>query len=154
MSIMDFISSYWQEGLLYALLGGGLIQISPLKWNPLSWVMKQIGRALNAEVLAKVGELEEKVEGVETKLDNHITWDKEATMESNRRHILKFSEEIRGKERHTEESYHQILKDIKDYRKYCSEHPDFENNRAVHAMAYIEEEYDRCLRENDFIGRY
>ena len=48
----------------------------------------------------------------------------------------------------------QILKDIKDYKIYCSENPKFENNRAVHAIAYIEDEYDRCLRENDFIGRF
>ena len=46
MSIIDFIMKYWQEGLLYTVLGGGLIQISPLKWNPLSWVARKLGKAL------------------------------------------------------------------------------------------------------------
>lgn len=156
MSISDFFRQYWQEGLLYLFIGGGLIQISPLKWNPLSWLARKIGKALNADVLSRVDEIDKKVDEVESKLDKHIVWNKSAMMEQTRRNILKFSEELRHTEtrQHSEESFHQILKDIKDYKLYCEENPRFENNRAVHAISYIEDEYDRCLRENDFIGKF
>lgn len=151
MSIIQFIQQYWQEGLLYAVLGGGLIQISPLKWNPLSWLAKKIGRALNSEVLEKVQEVEAKVEEVDKRLENHVQWDARKKAEMQRRHILGFADELKKKEKHSQESYRQILYDIKKYNLYCQEHPDFENKMAVHAMAFIEEEYDRCLREDDFL---
>lgn len=152
MSIIDFITKYWQEGLLYAVLGGGLIQISPLKWNPLSWLAKKLGKALNSEVLEKVAEVEKKVEEVDKRLGTHEERDAVRAAEAQRRHILKFADEIKsGKNKHSQESYRQILKDIKDYNLYCADNPDFENKMAVHATSYIEESYDRCLRENDFL---
>lgn len=52
--------------------------------------------------------------------------------------------------RHTREDYIEILDVIDKYEKYCDSHKDYENNRAVHAIANIERCYDDRLKNNDF----
>lgn len=52
---------------------------------------------------------------------------------------------------HTKEHFWNILGDITTYKNYCEQHPEFENDIAVHAMAHIERIYDHCLDENSFL---
>jgi len=65
--------------------------------------------------------------------------------------ILRFSDEIRHGVRHSKEHFDQTNDDIDDYRTYCNDHPDYENNRSVQAIANIERVYQKCLQENDFL---
>lgn len=65
--------------------------------------------------------------------------------------ILSFSDEIRHNVRHSKESFDQINSDIDIYRRYCDEHPDYKNNRAVLAISNIERVYSDCLRKQDFL---
>ena len=51
---------------------------------------------------------------------------------------------------HTREDYIEILDVIDKYEKYCDSHKDYENNRAVHAIANVERCYDDRLKNNDF----
>ena len=37
------------------------------------------------------------------------------------------------------------------YEKYCDTHPDYENNRATHAVAHIKRVYDERLIKHDFL---
>ena len=68
------------------LLGGGgamlvamtLIQISPIKLDPWSAIARAIGRAINKEVLAKLGEMEETQADTRRILDDHIKVDDES----------------------------------------------------------------------------
>ena len=62
-------------GLLAAVMT--LLQIAPIKLNPWSWMAKAIGRAINGEVLAKLGQVEER-------LDKHITMDDRRTADGHR----------------------------------------------------------------------
>lgn len=65
--------------------------------------------------------------------------------------ILGFSDEVRHGVRHSKESFDQVNLDIDTYRRYCDDHPNYKNNRAVMAIANIERVYADCLREQDFL---
>ena len=48
-----------------------------------------------------------------------------------------------------DEDFNEILYNIKCYEQYCKDHPEYENNRAVHAIRHIENVYDERMEEND-----
>lgn len=65
--------------------------------------------------------------------------------------ILSFSDEIRHGVRHSKESFDQVNLDIDAYRRYCDDHKDYRNNRAVMAISNIERVYRACLEKQDFL---
>ena len=65
--------------------------------------------------------------------------------------ILQASDEMRRKLKHSEEYFIQLNDDITLYNKYCADHPEFKNNRAVHAIENINRVYSELLKTNDFL---
>lgn len=51
----------------------------------------------------------------------------------------------------TKEHFDQILDDITRYERYCADHPEYENNKAVFAIANIKRVYQKCADENIFL---
>ena len=131
--------------------GGGLvlaamtvIQITPVKLDPWSWLAKAIGKAINADVLAKLGE-------VEKRLDKHITVDDQRAADGNRTRILHFNNELVRNLKHTKEEFVEILAEIDAYEEYCRSHPEYPNNRAVIAIDNLRDVYKERLKKNDFL---
>lgn len=131
--------------------GGGLvvlaltvIQVAPVKINPWSAIAKAIGRAINAEVLAEL-------ERTRIKLDNHIKTDDERAADMHRARILRFNQELIRSIPHTREEFIEALTEIDRYQRFCREHPDYPNSRAVHAIANIGRVYDERLQKHDFL---
>ena len=129
-------------GLLAAVMT--LLQIAPIKLNPWSWMAKAIGRAINGEVLAKLGQVEER-------LDKHITMDDRRTADGHRARILHFNNELLRDIDHTKEEFSEVLAEIDAYELYCREHPEYPNNRAVLAIKNIQEVYMERLKRHDFL---
>jgi hypothetical protein len=130
--------------------GGGLlllmtfVEIAPIKVNPWSTIVKWIGRGINAEVLAEV-------KSTRARLDKHIQADDERNADDRRTRILRFNNELIRDIPHTREDFIDVLADIDVYEEYCRKHPDYKNNRAVHAIANIGRVYDERLAKHDFI---
>lgn len=141
---------------LLAYGGGGvlilltLIQVAPIKINPWSWIAKIIGRAFNAEVLKDIKDIKETQEDTRSKLEAHIKADDENRADERRTNILRFNNELIRGLPHTREEFIEILADIDVYERYCKNHPEYENNRAVHAIANIGRVYDERLKKHDF----
>lgn len=141
------------------LLGGGgamlvamtLIQISPIKLDPWSAIARAIGRAINKEVLAKLGEMEETQADTRRILDDHIKVDNERAADTHRTRILQFNNELLRDIPHTREEFIEILAEIDYYERFCKAHPDYQNNRATHAVANISRVYDDRLIKHDFL---
>lgn len=130
-----------------ALLLAGLstiVQISPLKINPWSWLGKQIGRAINGEVLNKVESMESELKDLRNTVDERAAKDA-------RTRILRFGDECLHGEKHSKEHFDQILEDIKEYEDYCHDHHDFKNNKAVLTIGSIESIYQQRLQDHDFL---
>ena len=68
-----------------------------------------------------------------------------------RTRILQFNTELLREIKHTKEDFSEILYNIDCYERYCKEHPDYQNNRAVHAIANIGRVYDERLEKHDFL---
>ena len=123
-------------GILLVLLT--LVEIAPIKINPLSALAKYVGRAMG-------------VEAIEKKLDSHIQADDERNADWHRARILQFNTELLRNILHTEEDFNEILYNIDCYERYCAEHPEYKNSRAVHAIANIGRVYDERQEKRDFL---
>ena len=147
MQVQDLV---WLAGLIAVVLTT-IIQKASKRWKPWSWLAEQFGKAVNKEMLDKQDKLEKKVDYLEEKIkDNSETDEKEKALAARRR-ILRFADEIRRRERHSEEYFNNVLEDVNSYKQYCKEHDDFENEKAVIAIKLIEETYTACIKANDFL---
>lgn len=134
------------------LAGGGglvllfltLVQIAPVKINPWSALAKIVGKAVNEDITSRL-------DGIEIKLDGHITMDDRRTADNRRAQILHFNNELLRPIEHTKEEFVEVLAKIDDYERYCEEHPDYPNNRAVLAIENIREVYKERLKKRDFL---
>ena len=130
--------------------GGGLvvlmtlIQVTPIKLNPWSWLARVIGRAINREVIDKVDALSEDVK-------SNKEADEEQWASLSRSHILRFGDELLHGMSHSKEHFDQILLDISKYERYCREHPKYLNDIANATIKHIRDTYQKCLDENNFL---
>lgn len=135
---------------LFAYGGGGLavlltvLQLAPIKVNPWSAIARWIGKAINGDVLDKLNK-------VESRLEKHISADDERDADMHRARILQFNTELLREKKHTEEDFNEIFYNINCYERYCRDHPDYQNGRAVHAIANIGRVYDDRLKKHDFL---
>ena len=138
---MDFLelNNLAQHGMigLLVILAGMIKNI----WNLIG---RTIGRSINKEVLEKVNHLSQEVDTL--KKDEELERARQA-----RQRILRFNDEILFEKRHSKEHFDEILDDIDTYEEYCRTHEDYENNKAVLAIATIREVYKDCLKTHDFL---
>lgn len=140
MSIEEIIS-YGGGTFLFLMT---LIQIAPIKMNPWSAIAKAIGKAINADVLKEL-------DTVKKDLADHVKANEVRNADEHRTRILRFNNELLRDISHTKEEFIDVLADIDFYERYCREHKDYKNNRAVHAIANISRSYDERLRRHDFL---
>lgn len=145
------------------MVGGGclvvlmtLVQVTPLKINPWSAIRKALvaigralGKVLNGAVIEKLDKLEAMQTETRQRLDEHIRVDDERNADLHRTYILRFNMELRRGMQHTDEDFNEILYNIKCYEQYCKDHPEYQNNRAVHAIKHIENAYDERMDRPD-----
>lgn len=79
------------------------------------------------------------------------TMDDRRTADSRRAQILHFNNELLRPIDHTKEEFVEVLAKIDDYERYCEEHPEYPNNRAVLAIENIREVYKERLKKRDFL---
>ena len=121
------------------------------------------------EVLHRIWNKKDKKDGLKDKLDeiikeiradigqvkdilnDHIREDRESDIRRARRDILNFNDETRRGIQHSVESFDDILEAIDAYERYCSLHPEFENNKCVLAIQNIKRVYQDRLAKNDFL---
>lgn len=125
-------------GVLAAL--SVVVEITPVKFNPISTILRWIGTKTNEELEKKVDLLSKRVDDLE-----------ESDVIDCRVRIIGFADEIRRDVRHSKESFDQVLSDIDAYEEYCDDHPKFKNNRTIEAKKLIIEKYHSCLDKNNFL---
>ena len=136
-----------------------VIEVSPIKINPWSKLAENIGKAFNKPALDKIASVEqqlkktnEKLAETNEKLDGHMANDELQKAEDARAAVLRFNNELLRNIPHTREEFFEVLQKIDIYEDYCDRHKDYENNRAVHAIANINRVYDERLAKHDFLS--
>jgi hypothetical protein len=140
LALYEMIKSYFMDGktliFIFALLS--LIQVSPLKINPWSWLLRMIRSGLG------ISELSESVK----KLTDHM--DEEDILNARRR-ILRFNDELLQDIRHSREMFDNVLDDITAYEHYCNQHKDFKNQKVTLAIENVNRVYKECMIEHSFL---
>ena len=147
MSILELFAS--GSGLLFLVLS--LVEIAPIKVNPWSAAVRWLGSMFNRDVLARLDDISRMQKDTQRRLDDHIKVDDERDADMHRAKILRFNNELLRNIPHTREEFIEILAEIDGYEAFCRAHPDYQNNRAVHAVANINRVYDERLQKHDFL---
>ena len=131
-------------GFSFLIILLGMIKIPHIEINFWGWLARKVGSAINGEVLDQVADLKKDLDELK----------KEAELErvrQARQRILRFNDEILFEKRHSKEHFDEILDDITLYERYCREHKDYENNKAILAISTIKEVYQECMDTHDFL---
>ena len=88
---------------------------------------------------------------IKKSLAAHCKTDDERYIKQCRTRILRFNDEVIRGMHHTEEHFDDVLDDITEYNRYCEEHKDFKNEKAVMAISNIQRVYKICMEEDSFL---
>ena len=131
------------RGLLSLVGSMTLVQLSPIRIDPWTWVAKKIGHAINGELLDRMDTLEKTMVSNQDKAD-------EREAKATRIRILRFGDEILHGVHHSKEHFDQTLQDITEYQQYCRDHPKFVNNMTELTSKHIMETYSACFYARNF----
>lgn len=121
-----------KTGIVVLLLS--MVEISPVKINPWSWIGEKIGKLLGIKTVS------DKVDALEKKVDeNHAT--------TIRVRILRFEDDLQLDKQVSKDSWDQVMDDIRRYELYTESHPEFKNNITIATVNHIKKEYERLLEE-------
>ena len=129
-----------------------IIQITPIELNPWTAIGRAIGRVLNADLIKELDEVKSAQNAIKKALDAHVKIDDERNADSHRARILRFNNELIQRIPHTREEFIEVLAEIDYYEHYCETHPEYKNNRAVHAIGNIGRVYNERMKEHDFLS--
>lgn len=131
MNLNDFLNNLNLGNLSFiVIMVLSLVEISPIKINPWTWLAKDLQKFLG------IADLRTQIEEYEVK--------------NARTRIIRFSDELENNVWHSEEMYRLVFDDIDRYDKYCETHPKFINNRGQAAKQHVKDNYSKCLREHKF----
>ena len=157
MNLNDFLNNLNIGNLSFiVIMVLSLVEISPIKINPWSVLIKWIAKLLGiVDLKTEMVQVRDRMDELEKKIDQMKISEEEKEQLKEalaaRRRILRFNDELLLKIKHSKEMFNDILKDITDYDNYCRTHPDFVNQRAVFAEQNVGKEYKKCMEENDFL---
>lgn len=141
-------SGFWLCILFIVL---SLVEISPIKINPWTWLGRKISKAFNGEVMQEIGNLSKEIKDVKKDVADIREEAKEREATNRRARILEFGDEILHGTEYSKEHFDQILIDVSEYENYCDEHPHYMNNVARATIKHIKNVYQKCLEEGGFL---
>lgn len=148
------IGQIFGGGISIILILSVFIEIVPVKFCPVTMFLKWLGRKINGDLADRVSDLEKKINAHTSEVNTQLKEIQDVSNERNaiscRIRILKFGDEISHGEKHSKESFDQVIADIDEYERYCNEHPLFLNNRTHVTTKKIMDVYKKCMDENDF----
>jgi len=140
---MANILEYIKWGL-WILFGSGFIfEIAPIKFRPISLILGWIGNKLNRDVKKDITELQKNIDCLKSDLQEH-------KIESQRRDILDFADELIQGQKKTKENFNNIISLHDKYEKYINEN-GIENGQVDLAFLFISEKYKECQIDNGFL---
>lgn len=128
--------------LIIAFLGV-FVEITPIKINPISSLLKYCGSKLNEDLRNDIKDMKSDIEKLDNKVDaneiDRIRWE-----------ILDFSNSCRNKRKHTRDEFLHIIELNQKYHKIIKE-KGIENGQIDLEYDFIESIYKKCLENNTFL---
>ncbi len=140
LTLWGWITGHMTGGA-FLIMGGALaslIQISPIKLSPWTWLLNMIRRGLG------LSELSQAVYNLTARMD------KDEALNARRR-ILRFNDELLQNVKHSREMFDNVLDDITTYENYCDKNKDFKNHKATLAIENVNRVYKECMKDHSFL---
>lgn len=100
-------------------------------------------QSLSKDMKERFDTLDKKIDTVKAKADEY-------NAVSCRVRILRFEDELQVKQKHSKDSWDQVMSDIDSYETYTKQHPDFRNNQTVATVTHIKHGYNERLEKRDW----
>lgn len=135
MNLLEFFKTLSVGGWLsIVIVLSTLIEIAPIKINPIQWLGNHINKSMF-----------DKVNSIESKVDQHIA-------EGYRNSILKFQDRLlQGQNPFTLEEWAKIIDSCSAYEQFCKDNK-IQNDVIKLAIRYIKQEYNKALTNKDFLN--
>ena len=158
----NWLADNWLE---VSLVSSWVIQVSPIKINPWTSLLKWLGKAINAGTEKKIEEMQDRFENKLSEIKNQF--EKElsevkrqlaeqmVTIDENekdriRNEVLSFATSCRRGIHHTKDEFDHIITIHKKYESLLQKTSD-ENGVFTEEYDFILEIYHECQRENKFV---
>lgn len=150
MSMHELIKQLFENHGTLVVVLLCLVEITPIKINPLSWICKWIGARVNGELKKEInalrlgliearGDLNEVKQDVEQMKVDAMRWD-----------ILTFANNCHCGKRHTKEEWNHVISQCQEYEDYI-ERKQISNGVIVEETKYLRELYQGIIRDNNFL---
>lgn len=149
-SLVDFGVIIQSLGWIFLAIITFVEKFGPKDKKPWTALFTFIGKILTKEFSESQKALVDRVDVLSDKIEAVAESVAETRAIAARVRILRFADEVIGKQAHSRESYVQIFTDIDTYDKFCRSHLDFKNHNTVSATRLINDAYDERSRKNDF----
>lgn len=124
---------------------GMFVEITPIKLNPFSSIIKWIGNKLNGDTNNQLETISSQLEIVSGRIDK-------IEINDMRSQILDFANSCMNERNHTKEEFEHIIDIHTQYEDIISKR-GMTNGRVDLAFRYISDLYTICLNENSFLGK-
>lgn len=123
---LDFVEQHGFAVSTAFLLLASLIQISPIRINPWSWIVDSARETL----------------GINDMLSE--------MMDARRARIIQFDNELVDRRTHRKDMFDAIMIDCDKYERYCNSHKGYVNSIAGDAIRHIRETYHELKTNGGF----
>lgn len=147
MSLLELIRTVNQNGFIIAVvvLLLGCIKLPKYEINIWGLFIQKVNKDINK----KLDMLSDKILTVEDKLDKHILDDQRDEMDDIRSRILNYASILKRRDDPlSAEQYEDAIAAIDKYEKYCLDHPDYPNMKAITSIEFLKEAYKEFFKEN------
>lgn len=135
----SLVLKYGGVALVFLL---GFVPIKEAGTNAWKWLFRTIGKALLQPLDQELTKMRESIDDIGKRMDAQEARLEISDVEDARRRILRFADEEKHNITHSEEHFGLINDDMKLYRGYCRDHPEFPNMKADSAMETIKSKYN------------
>jgi len=133
---MELIVCHIKDIIAVLAAMGVVIDIVPVKVQPVRYVIRKIGSVMNESLIIEVQLLKKDFE-------TH-------KIESQRYEILDFANSCMNSRKHTKEEFDHIVNVHDDYEKYINEN-NLSNGQVDIAFSFVKKINQKCMEENDFL---
>lgn len=138
--ILDWlVKNFLQVIVIFSIF----IQITPIKWNPITTFAKWLGKIFTKELSDLITTMQENIDDIRDDIDENekdrIRWE-----------VLDFANSCRNGRPHTQEEFRHIAT-LNDKYKVLLERTKDKNGVFEAEYKYIDELYQERLKKNDFL---
>ena len=154
MSLQEILEALHCDGRMLTaiiIVALTLIEITPIKINPWSWIATKLGNAFNGNVMKELSSVKQEIQDIKQDVSDIRDEAKEREATNRRTRILEFGDEILHGVDYSKEHFDNIMMDISAYERYCDSHPHYMNNVAEATIRHIKHVYQKCLENDGFL---